>query len=118
MEHGSRFVVIKALHPVSYKVVEGSLQSEIFPGSPSIEGVCDRRFAVMIKGHFGYDDHQSSGIFGPSLVETHQQVEKERPIRRVSSSIKNPSRLVVVRRRRPARRFEERQEVVLSDFLT
>jgi NADPH:quinone reductase-like Zn-dependent oxidoreductase len=66
-----------SVNPVDWKTRAGYLKDFMPHTLPFIPGW---DASGVIKGCFGEEDHQRSGLFDPSLVEIHQQIEKERPM--------------------------------------
>jgi hypothetical protein len=87
-------------------------------GRARVVGVHRIRLAVAREDLVGEHHHEDAGAVTPGAIPLAQEVEEGRPVRTLAVRIEEAPFLLVVRRRRPARRLEQRGEIVGADRRT
>ena len=115
-ELGAGAVEVDARHAVGVIAHPGRLQRQAGPGGAGVEAVAVRdALLARLRLHqaVGQDEDQDRGAVRPALVPGDEEVEETRPIRVAAMRVEDAPGLGVERRRRPSRRLEDGEQVVL-----
>ena len=110
-ERGAGAVVVEAHHAVDDEPHGAALQRQVLERGAGVEAVHGVRLAVPGEDLVREHDDQHAGPVAPGAVALGEEIEERRPVRALAVRIEKAPLLLVVARRRPARRLEEGREI-------